>query len=428
MKDHVVLGTHTVQRGTSPVFGLSHADRRHHCYTVGRTGMGKSTLIKNAVLQDIASGAGVALIDPHGDLAEEVLDRIPEDRHDDVVYFNPADLRHPSGLNVLASPDAEEHHLVISGVLSAFKHLWRDSWGPRLEYVLSNALQTVVLEGNHSLLGVYRLLSEADFRDRLIRRVTDPVLRVFWEEEFAAYSDRFRAEVLAPVQNKLGRYLATPMLRNILGQVRSTVDIEQIMNEGRILIANLSIGRLGEDNTNLLGSLLVSQIHVATMRRAKLPENDRRDFYCYVDEFQSFGTDAFVSILSEARKYRLSLFLGHQYLEQLDPDLRQAVLGNVGTLLVFGVGARDAEILEKELPVPARSLVELGKYRIWVRLMVDGETLQPFSAETLPPTAYSTVGNRRRLVHLSRRRHASSRRSVEHRIKRWLGNQEKPVH
>ena len=420
MRGEITLGLYTNQRGTEPRVQLGRADRFHHVYTLGRTGLGKSTLLRNMVLQDLEAGDGLMLIDPHGDLVEAVLEHVPRDRAGDVVYFNPADRAHPAGFNLLQTSDPDEHPLVVSGVVAAFRHLWGDSWGPRLEYILSNAVAAVLAHGHGTLLGVLRILSDEDYRENVLTRVRDPYVLRFWEEEFADYDKRFRTEAIAPVQNKLGRLLANPLLRNILGQVTSTVDLDWVANEGKVLLVNLSSGKLGEDGKHFLGSLLISRLQLTAMRRAYLPEEQRRDFFVFVDEFQHFASDAFAELLSEARKYRVGLTLSHQYVHQLEPAMQHAILGNVGNIVAFGIGAHDAEVLSPALPLPARNLVELDKFRVWARLLQDGVTREPIGVKTLPPRVQHRPASPDRLRKRSRQHFARRRDSVEHKIDRWL--------
>ncbi len=291
--------------GDSQPFGIAAIDERQHIYIIGKTGSGKTTLLRNLILQHIALGHGVGVIDPHGDLAEELLNHIPPTRADHLVYFNPGDLEFPIGLNVIGNVTPDGRHLVASGIVAAFKGIWRDSWGPRLEYILYNAVSALLECRNQTLLGVNRLLTDDEYRAKIIRQVKDPFIRAFWAEEYANYDERFKREAIAPIQNKLGQFLLNPVIRNILGQIKKKVDIPFVMDNGRLFIANLSKGQLGHDKANLLGSLLVTQFQLGAMARANRPESERRDFYLFIDEFQNFSTDAFASILAEARKYRL---------------------------------------------------------------------------------------------------------------------------
>src|SRR5258706_5579198 len=312
-------------------FGISKDDQRQHIYIIGKTGSGKTTLLRNLIIQHINLGHGVGLIDPHGDLAEELLHHIPPVRADHLVYFHPGDLEFPIGLNVLANVAPDNRHLVASGIVGAFKGIWRDSWGPRLEYILYNAVSALLDCRNATLLGVNRLLTDDNYRARVIRQIKDPFIRSFWTDEYASYDPRFQREAIAPIQNKVGQFLLNPVVRNILGQVRSKVKIPFIMDNERLFIGNLSKGHLGHDKANLLGSLITTQFQLGAMARSDRPETERQDFYLFIDEFQNFSTDAFASILAEARKYHLCLILSHQYIDQLSLSVRHAVFGNVGT-------------------------------------------------------------------------------------------------
>ncbi len=417
---HIIIGERHGWGDARP-FGISAIDERQHIYIIGKTGSGKTTLLRNLILQHIALGHGVGLIDPHGDLAEEILHHIPPRRADHLVYFNPGDLEHPTALNLLARVPPDERHLVASGIVSAFKGIWRDSWGPRLEYILYNAVAALLDCENVSLLGVSRLLTDPRYRAKIVRQIKDPFIRAFWVEEYEGYDERFRREAIAPIQNKLGQFLLNPVVRNIVGQVKSKVSIPFIMNNQRLFIANLSKGRLGHDKANLLGSLLVTQFQLAAMARATMPEDERRDFYLFIDEFQNFSTDAFASILAEARKYRLCLILSHQYVDQLSLPIRQAVFGNVGTLITFRIGYTDAEIMENEFgkTIPAIELAELGRYEAVVKLLENGANRVPFRATMLPPLE-NRVGRTAKLIAQSRERFAVPRRVIEEKFKRWM--------
>ena len=410
-------------RNANQPFGIKTADRRQHIYIIGKTGTGKSTLIKNLLVQDIQNGHGVAIIDPHGDLAQEVLNYIPSSRIPRTVYFNPADLDFPIGLNLLRGVPRDLRPLVASGVVSAFKSLFSDSWGYRLEYILYNCVAALLDFETGTLLGIFRLLTDDKFRAQVVGKIQDPLVKGFWEKEFAVYDKKFRQEAIAPIQNKVGQFLATPMIRNIVGQVKSTVDFERIMDLGYIFIANLSKGKLGEDKANLLGSLLVSQFQLTAMRRASLPEENRRDFFLHIDEFHNFTTTSFDSILSEARKYHLSLTLCHQYIDQLREETRNAIFGNVGTLVSFRVGGRDAEPLATEFEgvFGINDLLALEKYQIYLKLMIDGVASRPFSAETLPVLS-PALGLGGKVIRVSRERFGKRRDAVEDKINRWLGH------
>ena len=424
--DHtpIAIGTRTFWVSDEPKLVLLHPeDRAQHLYVVGKTGLGKSTLLRNLILQDLYAGRGVGLLDPHGDLAREVLDAIPRDRTGEVLYFNPGDLARPVGLNLLPKVPRDQAHLVVSGVLSAFRGIWGSSWGPRLEYILGHGLAALLDHGNLTILALPRLLSDDRFRDRVSAKVRDPVVRAFWREEYAGYERRFRLEAIAPLQNKIGRLIGNAPMRNIMGQTKSRFDAAFLMDRGRIMIADLSKGVIGEDSSRLLGALLLSQFQWAAMQRAALPDSPRTPFYLYIDEFHSFATDALASILAEARKYGLALVLAHQYLDQLTDEIRQSVFGNAGNLAAFRVGQADARLLEDELggDVKMGNLVSLGKYEFYARLLDEGRMREPFRGRTLPPIRGTASGRRAAVIRRSRERYGRPREEVERKIERWLG-------
>lgn len=405
-------------------FGIKTDDRRRHMYLIGKTGMGKTNLLENLVIQDIQKGHGVAYIDPHGDTAEKLLKAIPADRINDVIYFNPADQDFPIAFNVMEKVSEEYRHLVSSGLIGVFKKIWADSWGPRLEYILRNAILALLEYPGSTLLGVTRILVDKSYRERVVEKITDPVIRSFWVDEFPKWSDRVLQEVISPIQNKVGQFLSSSLIRNIVGQTISSFDIREIMDGKKILIMNLSKGRIGEDNSALLGAMMITKIQLAAMGRVDIPEEERNDFYLYVDEFQNFATESFANILSEARKYHLNLILANQYVEQIDEKVRNAIFGNAGTIVAFRVGAMDAEFLEKEFePVfMLNDLVNLPKYHIYLKLMIDGISGDAFSAVTLPPIAIAmTEENEEKVIRISRERYTNSRAEVEDKIRRWSG-------
>jgi hypothetical protein len=414
------IGTRFVW-GQDKFFGIRSEDRSRHLYAIGKTGTGKTTLLKNLIVQDIAAGRGVGVIDPHGDLAESLLDLIPRWRTDDVVYFNPADEEHPIALNVFDSTAGEHRNLIASGIVSAFKNVWRDSWGPRTEYILYAAVAALLDCENTSLLGIQRMLFDERYRAWVVRQIKDPLVRSFWVREFAEYDARFMHEAIAPIQNKVGQLVMSPLIRNIVGQIRSRIDARFIMDDSRIFIANLSKGRMGEDKSNLLGSLLVTQFELAAMGRADSPESERRDFFLVIDEFQNFATDSFVSLLSEARKYRLCLTLAHQYVRQLRQEIQDAVFGNVGSLIAFRVGSTDASVLEREFDgtYSASHFTELGNHEVCAKLLVNGENREPFLGKTLRPIA-TWYGGSANIIRRSREKYATRRTVVEDKIQRWL--------
>lgn len=411
-------------RGQESIFGIKTDDRRRHMYIIGKTGMGKTNLLEHLALQDIRNGHGVAYVDPHGDTAEKLIRMIPKDRIQDVVYFNPADQGFPIAFNVMEQVNPEYRHLVASGLVGVFKKLWAESWGPRLEYILRNAILALLEYPGSTLLGVMRILVDKKYRTLVINHVTDPVVKSFWVDEFSKWNDRVLQEVISPIQNKVGQFLSTSLIRNIVGQTKSSFDIRSLMDERRILILNLSKGRVGEDNSALLGAMMITKIQMAAMARVDMPENDRKDFYLYVDEFQNFATESFANILSEARKYRLNLILANQYITQIDEVVRDAIFGNAGTLIAFRVGAVDSEFLEKEFePVfMMNDVVNLSKYSIYLKLMIDGIAGDAFSATTLPPI--ETEGGldvSQSVIKASRERYAFSKEKVEEDIREWSG-------
>ncbi|MBI4022872.1 type IV secretion system DNA-binding domain-containing protein [Candidatus Berkelbacteria bacterium] len=403
-------------------FGIKSKDRGLHMYTIGKTGTGKSTLLLNMVIDDIQKGKGVAVVDPHGQLIQDVLERLPPHRTNDVIYFNPADRDHPIGFNLFESVDPDLRNVVASGILSIFKKLWADSWGPRLEYILRNAILALMYYPDTTLLGINRLLTDPAYERRVIRKVTDPVVRDFFENEYDMYDPKFRREAIAPIQNKVGQFLSSSTIRNILGQPQSSFNMREVMDEGKILLLDLSIGRIGEDNASLLGSMLITKIQLAAMSRADIPEAERRDFYLYVDEFQNFATESFAVILSEARKYHLNLSLTNQYIAQMPEVVAKAIFGNVGTIISFRVGPSDAAGLAKEFePVfESQDLINLDNYHIYVKMAIDGVTRPAFSSKTLPPmNVQPSRENYEKVVRVSRERYASPRVFVEQKIQDW---------
>lgn len=407
------LATH---RGRFQRFGILPDDRQRHVAIVGKTGMGKTTLLQNLIRSDIRAGRGVALLDPHGDLCESLLASIPRSRTNDVILFDAADTTHPLSFNILHCPRPELRPLVASGIVSAFKKLYGDFWGPRLEHILRNALLALLEVPGSTLLTVLRLLTDTRFRQPLVAKLNDPVVRAFWQQEFAALPMKFQLEAVAPIQNKIGHFVSSPLLRNIMGQARNSLDLRAVLDEGKLLLVNLSKGRLGDDVSSLLGSFLVTAIQLAAMSRADVAERQRPDFFLYVDEFQNFATESFATILSEARKYRLALTLANQYLGQLDEATSRALFGNVGTLVSFQVGADDAEPLATQFggDLTAQDLMRLPRYQAYIRLLVDGSPSRPFSMNTLPPGRCRDDPERRTIIcNVSRRRYARPAHQVE---------------
>lgn len=424
----VVYFAKTNFRNSNRLFGIRRKDRRQHTYIIGKTGTGKSALLNNLIVQDIANGEGLCVVDPHGELIEDILHKIPEERMKDVVYFNPADTDFHLGFNVLELPDPKYKHLVASGLMGIFTKIWSNVWSARMEYILNNAILALLDTPGSTLLGITRLLVDKEYRGKIVSNLKDPVVKAFWVNEYEEWRDQFRNEAIAPIQNKVGQFLSTSVVRNIVGQAKSTFDIFEIMNSGKIFLVNVSKGRIGEDNSALLGAMLITKIQLSAMERVRVPEEERVDFFLYVDEFQNFATDSFASILSEARKYRLDLVLAHQYVGQLVTDVstkvRDAVFGNVGTMIVFRVGAADAEFLEKEFEPEflPEDFVNLPNYNIYLKLMVNGVTSRPFSAATLPPFKLSTSEDiEQKIIEYSRKHYARPRWVVEEEINKWTG-------
>lgn len=376
-------------RNQHKTFGIRQADRRAHMYVIGKTGTGKSTLLETMIRQDIEAGRPVALFDPHGDMVERVAAYAQEKRKDDLIYFNVPDARQPLGLNPLESVPIAKRAVAASGMLEVFKKIWADSWGPRLEHILRNALLALLDQPQATLADILRMLDEPGFRRIAASYVRNSQVRRFWLREYESYPARFRVEVIAPVQNKVGAFLADPVLNAILTQPKSAFDLRRIMDEGKIFLVNLAKGKIGEDSAALLGALLVSRIGLAGLSRADAPEEFRKDFYVYLDEFQSFTTLSLANMMSELRKYRVNLILAHQYLSQLDENIRDAILGNVGTIVSFRLGLADAEIIGKEFwpEFSKEDLIRLPNFNVYVKLMVNAAVTKPFSAETLPVDA-----------------------------------------
>lgn len=354
-------------------------------YAVGKTGMGKSTMLLNLIRQDIDNGEGLAILDPHGDLAEKVFALIPEERKKDLIYLDVTRMDDHLIFNPLEISDPGKASLVVSSLMSVFKKIWKDSWGPRMEYILRNGLTTLSEFPKATLLDLQRLFHDKRYRKVILEKVTNEQIKSFWEKEFNSYTPRMQQEAISPIQNKIGQFLNNPVVKNIVGGRQSSFDLREIMDSGKIFLVNLSKGKIGEDSSSLLGALLVTKIALAALSRQNIPEGQRKDFYLYVDEFQSFTTSGFIDILSEARKYRLDLILANQYLHQVDEHIRRAILGNVGTLITFRVGTEDAKMLSDEFyPVFRQSdLVNLPAYGIYLKLMIDGNTSKPFSADTI---------------------------------------------
>ena len=419
-----------VFRGTKTRFGIKLDDRRRHIYSIGKTGMGKSTLLENMVFSDIRAGRGVGVIDPHGDLVDAIQQFIPKERSNDVILFDPSDLDYPISFNVLDCPNKEQRSLTASGIMSVFTKLWPDVWSGRMEHILRNTLLALLEYEGSSMLGIMRMYADDGYRAKVVSRVTDPVVKSFWEDEYASWSERYRTEAIAAIQNKVGQLLSTPMIRNIVGQVKSKLDIRHAMDNGKIILVNLSKGKLGEDTSAFIGSMLVTKFQIDAMSRADIEEEKRKDFFLYVDEFQNFATESFATILSEARKYRLSLTMANQYVSQLligekNTSLRDAVFGNVGSLISFQVGSDDAEglSLQFEEAVTVKDILSLPKYHAYMRLMIDGVPSKPFSISTLPPPEFDQDKKQiATMLRLSRERYAEKKEVVEEKIRKWAAS------
>lgn len=406
-------------------FGIKAKDRTKHMYVIGKSGMGKSTLLENMAIQDIQNGEGVAFMDPHGGSAEKLLDFVPEHRKKDVIYFAPFDTEYPIALNVLEKVDISKRHLVANGLMAAFKKVFgEDKFSDRMQNILNNIILALLENDDETLIGINRMLSDKDYRKKMVANVQDPSIKSFWTEEFAKAGEKYQQEAAPAIQNKIGQFTSNPLIRNIIGQKRTSFDIREVMDERKILIINLSKGKMGEGNANLIGSLLITKIYLAAMSRADVDPyklNELPPFYFYVDEFQNFANDSFAQILSEARKYQLALAVGHQYIEQMTDEVKAAIFGNVGTMVTFRVGAGDAEVFEKEFaPVfTADDIVNLSAYQMYLRLMIDNVGSKPFSARGLPPIAKPDTSHAEDIIEYSRHQYGKKKEEVEKEIEEW---------
>ena len=405
-------------RGSQEKFGIKISDRKRHVYVIGKSGTGKSTLLQNMAIDDIVEGRGVAVVDPHGEYVDYVLERIPDRRVKDVIVFDPSDKEYPIGFNILEVEDPRYKLVTASGVVGVFKKIFGDSWGPRLEYWLASAILALLDYPGATLVMVPRLFVDDVFREDVMSKVQDPIIKNRWITEYNKLDQRQRNETISPILNKVGQFLSSDIIRNIVGQTRSSVNMRKLMDDGRIMLVKLSKGLIGEDNAALLGALIITKLQLAAMSRADATEANRKDFFLYVDEFQNFATDSFATILSEARKYGLSLTMAHQYIAQLSEAVSKAVFGNIGTLIAFRVGSDDAAFLTKEFaPVfTEQDLVNLDVFNIYVKLSIDGLTASAFSAGTLPPSADKN-NNKARVIELSRKKYSASAASVEQGIR-----------
>lgn len=428
MESHnrVTFFAETDARNKRTPFGVKYDDRSRHMYVIGKTGMGKSTLLENMAVQDIRNGEGMAFMDPHGKTADLLLEYVPEERIKDVIYFAPFDTENPISFNVMEDVGPDKRHLVANGLLAAFKKIWVDAWSARMEYILNNTILALLEYPDATLLGINRMLTDKAFRKKVVANITDTSVKAFWVDEYDKWDDRYAREAGAAIQNKVGQFVSNPLVRNIIGQPKSSFDLRRIMDERKIVIVNLSKGQVGEANANLLGSMLITRMYLAAMSRADLSEEVRESlpqFHLYVDEFQSFANESFADILSEARKYRLALTVAHQYIEQMSDEVRAAVFGNVGTMVSFRVGSYDADVLEKEFApmFTAEDMVNLGFAQIYLKLMIDGVSSQPFSATTLPPIPKPEKTSKPAIIEHSRDHFAKPRAVVEKDITEWYG-------
>lgn len=417
-ENRITYFAETDARNKRVKFGIKAKDRTRHVYVIGKTGMGKSTMLENMAAQDIQNGEGMCFIDPHGKTADLMLEYVPKERIRDVIYIAPFDIEHPISFNVLEHVDPDKRHLVSSGLMSTFKKIWEDAWSARMEYILTNTLLALLEYPGATLLGVNRMLSDKEYRKEVVNNIKDPSVKAFWQKEFANYTERQAAEAVPAIQNKVGQFTANPLIRNMIGQPNSSFDFRKAIDQKKIVIINLSKGRIGDENMKLLGGLLVTKIYLAAMSRADVPDRMMQvlpNFYLYVDEFQNFANASFADILSEARKYKLNLTIAHQYVEQMDEIVRPAVFGNVGTMISFRVGATDAELLEKEFAPQfvIEDLVNLGFTQIYLKLMIDGLSSVPFSATTLPPIAHPDVSYVKEIIAASREQFSRPRAEVE---------------
>lgn len=422
--DSVTYFAETDFRGEKRSFGIKNEDRSRHVYIIGKTGMGKSTLLENMAAQDIQNGEGMCFIDPHGSAIDTLLEYVPEHRIKDVVYFAPFDSDYPISFNVMEDVGADQRHLVVSGLMSAFKKIWVDAWSARMEHILNNTILALLEYPGSTLLGVNRMYADKGFREEVVSKVTDPGVKSFWNEEFAKWDERFMREATAAIQNKIGQFTSNPLIRNIVGQGHSSFDIRKLMDQKKIFLVNLSKGRVGEQNAGLLGAMIVTKIYLAAMSRADVAKSVMAElppFFLFVDEFQNFANDSFSDILAEARKYKLNLTIAHQYIEQMEESVRDAVFGNVGTTIAFRVGPLDAEVLEKIfLPTfTAEDIVNLGKYQVYLTLMIDGVGSKPFSAINMAPLKKKTVTYKNEVIEASRAAYAHVRAEVQGSIESW---------
>ncbi len=392
------------------VFGIKRNDRRRHLYVVGKSGVGKSKLLELLIRQDVAHDHGLCLIDPHGDVIEAILDFVPEKRAEDVIVIDPSDSKYPVSFNPLANISPEFKHQLTQGLIEVMEKQFGANWTPRLEHVFRFTCLALLDYPQATMRGMISMLTDRNYRQKVVEYIEDDMVKRFWAIEFADWSEKFDTDAIIPLVNKLGQFLSNPLLRNIFGQKENKIDLEELMNKGKIILINLSKGKLGEENSSFFGSMFITKIKQAGMARATIPESKRRDFYLYVDEFHNLVTETFENLLSEARKYGLCLTMAHQYMEQLIPRVRSAVLGNVGSIIIFRVGGGDASDLEEEMTpmFKAKDMINLGMRVFYIKLTIDGETYDPFSAETLfvGPPPYESQSQK--IIDFSRKKYTIS--------------------
>lgn len=416
----------TDARGQRVRFGIKDEDRTRHMYIIGQTGMGKSVLLENLAAQDIINGNGLCFIDPHGSAIDTVMDYIPKERIADVIYIAPFDLEYPISFNVMEDVGPDKRHLVAQGLLSAFKKIWgEETFSARMEHIINNSLLALLEYPDTTILSVTRILTDKAYRDRVVEYIKEPSVKAFWVNEFGNWDERYQKEAAAGVLNKVSQFVSNPLIRNIVGQAKSSFDFRKAMDEKKIILVNLSQGQVGEENSKLLGAMITTKIYLAAMSRADVSKERLAQlpyFYLYVDEFQTVVNDSFASILSQARKYKLSLIFAHQYIEQLPEEVRAAIFGNVGTRINFRVGAADAEFLEKGFGEVFLSpdIVGLSRFQIYLILMIDGVGSQPFSARTLAPITKPSISYREEIVQSSRSLYAGNRQQIEAQIVAWM--------
>jgi len=415
-----LAATHT--RGKNVAFGIRAKDRDKHMYIIGKTGMGKSTLLENMAIQDIQNGEGMIFIDPHGTTADKLLDFIPQDRIQDTMYFAPFDTDHPIGFNILEDVGYDNRHKVVAGLMGVFERIWADAWSARMQYILQNTLFALLEYPGATIIDVNRMLVNKAFREDVVSHVTDPIVAMFWKEEFAGYSDKYTQDATPAIQNKIGQFVSNPLIRNILGQAKSTFDFRKMMDERKIVIVNLSKGRMGEANASLLGSMLVIKVYLSALSRAEESASSIArlpNCYFYVDEFQNVTNKAFENILSEARKYKLCLTIANQYIEQMEEEVRNAVFGNVGTSIVFRVGPMDAQFMEPVFSPTfmPEDMVGLGRGDIYLILMIDGVGSAPFSAHTLPPVEEPPHSYKSDIIYFTQQKYGRDRTQVEKEVR-----------